>query len=274
MADGTPVAVKLLPKSSPQGSKKFTTEVQLLMGVRHRNLVSLIGFCDEGKEIALIYEYMAEGNLKQHLSGTASRAKSLDWGQRLRIAIDVAQGLEYLHDGCRPPIIHANVKSENILLNEKLEAKIAEYGLSKFFAQEEFSRIYITMNGTLAYLDPEFYVSQKLTQKSDVYSFGIVLLELITGQPAIIKSLNSEKISIVNWVKLIIDNGGNVKKLVDPKLEGDYNSASVWKATQTAMACTELSSIKRPTIRDVITELNECLSMGVAPDITLSINKY
>ncbi|KAK2406290.1 LRR receptor serine/threonine-protein kinase IOS1 [Trifolium repens] len=156
LIDDTEVAVKMLSKSSVQGYQQFLAEVKLLMRVHHKNLTSLIGYCNEGNNIGLIYEYMANGNLDELLSGKSSRAKFLNWENRLRIAVDAAQGLEYLHNGCKPPIIHRDVKR---------------------------------------YLDHEYMTSNRLTEKSDVYSFGVVLLEIITSQPAIIKSPDKTHIS-------------------------------------------------------------------------------
>ncbi|WRX27486.1 Serine-threonine/tyrosine-protein kinase, partial [Theobroma cacao] len=132
--DKTKVAVKLLSESSKQGFKQFQAEAQLLMIVHHKNLVSLVGYCDEGGNLALIYEYMANGDLRKQLS--VNDANVLDWKARLQIAIDAAQGLEYLHEGIKPPIVHRDLKTANVLLTEKMQAKIADFGLSKVFMTE------------------------------------------------------------------------------------------------------------------------------------------
>ncbi|KAK9282510.1 hypothetical protein L1049_005430 [Liquidambar formosana] len=155
------------------------------MRVHHINLVSLIGYCNEGTHMALVYEYMANGNLRQHLSEIMGNV--LNWQKRLQIAIDAAQGLEYLHNGCKPPIIHRDMKTANILLNERLQAKIADFGLSRDFKNEGDSHVYTDAAGTPAYIDPEYQTTGKFHKKSDVYSFGVVLLELITGHQAIIR---------------------------------------------------------------------------------------
>ncbi|XXG57287.1 hypothetical protein AAC387_Pa03g4482 [Persea americana] len=197
MPDGTQVAVKMLSLQSVkllshmrQGSDEFQNEVQLLMRVHHRNLVPFIGYCQEGDGMALIYEYMAQGNLGSHLLGTNRNTKALNWGQRLRIVLDISQGLEYLHIGCKPAIIHRDMKTTNILLNERFEAKIGDFGLSKvFFKDDEQAHISTVVKGTPGYLDPEYFHSNNLTQKSDVYGFGVILLEMITGQPPIIRIL-------------------------------------------------------------------------------------
>ncbi|KAL3720911.1 hypothetical protein ACJRO7_005680, partial [Eucalyptus globulus] len=150
--NGSQVAVKMLSQSSKQGYKEFHREAQLLMVVHHRNLVSLIGYCEEFENMALIYEFMSNGNVRQHLS--AHNPNVLTWSQRLQIAIDAAQGLEYLHNGCKPPIIHRDLKTPNILLNENMQAKICDFGLSKEFVTEQDSYISTCPAGTPGYLDP------------------------------------------------------------------------------------------------------------------------
>ncbi|XP_020414394.1 putative leucine-rich repeat receptor-like serine/threonine-protein kinase At2g19230 isoform X1 [Prunus persica] len=149
----TQVAVKLLG-SSRQGSNEFRNEVILLMSAHHRNLVSLIGYCDEGDTMALVYDYVANGNLEQHISSDVGK-NVLTWKERLQIAVDAARGLEYLHNGCKPPIVHRDLKTSNILLNEKLQAKIADFGLSKGLATESATHVSTAAKGTFGYLDPE-----------------------------------------------------------------------------------------------------------------------
>ncbi|KAK9266037.1 hypothetical protein L1049_017792 [Liquidambar formosana] len=263
LADGTQVAVKMLSTSSNQGSKQFRTEAQFLMRVHHRNLASFVGYCNEGTNIGLIYEYMANGSLQQHLSDKTKNA--LSWKERLQIAVDVAHGLEYLHYGCKPPIIHRDVKSANILLNEDLQAKIADFGFSRDFPLENESHLSTAVVGTFGYLDPEYFSSNRLTEKSDVYSFGIVLLELITGRPAILRS--HENTHIVDWVSPNLARG-DIRSIVDPRLQGSFDTNSVWKALETAMACLPSISIQRPTMTQVLIELKECSTIEIAHDET------
>ncbi|RWR78173.1 putative LRR receptor-like serine/threonine-protein kinase [Cinnamomum micranthum f. kanehirae] len=187
-------------------------EVELLMRVHHRNLASFIRYCDEDGNKAIIHEYMAKGNLHEYLTG-----------------------LESLHNGCKPPIIHSDVKATNILLNERLEANIADFGLSKVFPVEGLTHVSTTVMGTPGYLDPEYYISNQLNEKSNVFSFGIVLLELITGQPAIIKT--SERIHIPQWVSPLRARG-EITSVVDPRLKEEYDVNSAWKAVEITMACT------------------------------------
>ncbi|KAJ9692195.1 hypothetical protein PVL29_011324 [Vitis rotundifolia] len=268
LADGTQVAVKLRSQSSMQGSKEFRAEAKLLMRVHHKNLVRLVGYCNDGTNMALIYECMSNGNLRQRLSERDTDV--LYWKERLQIAVDAAQGLEYLHNGCKPPIIHRDLKTSNILLNEKLQAKIADFGLSRDLATESGPPVSTVPAGTPGYLDPEYYSSGNLNKRSDVYSFGIVLLELITGQPAIITPGN---IHIVQWISPMIERG-DIQNVVDPRLQGDFNTNSAWKALETALACVPSTAIQRPDMSHVLADLKDCLEIEVGPMTTQRIDSY
>ncbi|XWS18926.1 hypothetical protein CRYUN_Cryun32bG0086900 [Craigia yunnanensis] len=254
------VAVKVLSSSSKQGYKEFQAEAQLLMIVHHKNLVSLIGYCKDDDNMALVYEFMSNGNLRQHLSETNKTI--LNWKQRLQIAIDAAQGLDYLHNGCKPPIVHRDLKTSNILLTESMQAKIADFGLSKVFSSESDSHISTCPAGTLGYLDPEFHSSGNLNKKSDVYSFGIILFELITGQP-VIKRSTDYSLHLLQWVSPIIQKG-DIRKIVDPRLQNEFNVNAVWKAVDIAMSCVLPTSIQRPDMSHVLAELKECLALEIA----------
>ncbi|CAF2105677.1 unnamed protein product [Brassica napus] len=251
------VAVKILSQSSTQGYNEFKTEVELLLRVHHVNLVSLIGYCDEGNDLALIYEYMGNGNLKERLSGKR-RGSILNWSNRLKIAIESALGIEYLHIGCKPPMVHRDVKSTNILLGETFEAKLADFGLSRSFLVGSNTHVSTNVAGTIGYLDPEYYQKNWLTEESDVYSFGIVLLEIITGQPVIEQS--REKPYIVEWAKSMLANG-DIDSIMDPNLHRGYDKSSSWKALELAMSCINPSSTERPNMTRVAHELNECLEI-------------
>ncbi|KAG4141317.1 hypothetical protein ERO13_D06G068466v2 [Gossypium hirsutum] len=254
MKDETQVAVKMFSTSSKQGLKEFQAEAELLMRVHHRNLASLIGYCDEGSNMALIYEYMANGNFEglslmypYFMSLSAYKSSNpLSWERRLRIPIDAAQ----------------DVKTANILLSEKMDAKIADFGLSRAIPSDDHSDVIITtVMGTAGYLDPEYFNSRKLNEKSDVVSLGIVSLELITGQNAIIKK--DESIHIVHWVSPLIERE-DIGSIVDQRLHGEFDVSSAWKALQVAMACTRPKSLHRATMSTVLTELNQCLAMELS----------
>ncbi|XP_058006433.1 LRR receptor-like serine/threonine-protein kinase IOS1 isoform X3 [Hevea brasiliensis] len=237
--DDTEVAVKMLSPLSGQGSKQFQAEVKLLLTVHHRNLTTLVGFCSEGAHLGLIYEYLARRDLEMHLSG-----------------------LEYLHNGCKPPIVHRDVKTANILLNDKFQAKLADFGLSRPFLFDGGSHISTDVVGTPGYLDPEYSVTYRLTEKSDVYSFGIVLLRIITGKPVLART--NPMTYLRQWVSSLLANG-DIENVVDPRLGGDFNINSVWKAVEIAMACTSPTSTRRPTMLQVVNELNECLAAEIPP---------
>ncbi|XP_028779003.1 probable LRR receptor-like serine/threonine-protein kinase At1g05700 [Neltuma alba] len=257
ISSNTQVAVKMLSPSG-QGYLQFQAEAKLAK-VHHKHLTSLIGYCDDGTNVALIYEYMANGDLAKHLS--EKNVNILNWKQRLQIAVDAAEGLEYLHTGCKPPIVHRDVKSKNILLNEFFRGKIADFGLSKIFRDEDDTHIFTVIAGTPGYLDPEYNMSNKLNEKSDVYSFGIVLLEIITGQPAIAKT--EEKPHIVQWVNVMLAES-KVADIIDSRLEGNFDIDSATKALDTAMASVAPSSLNRPTMSHVVMELRQCLAMEIA----------
>ncbi|XP_039045708.1 probable LRR receptor-like serine/threonine-protein kinase At1g05700 [Hibiscus syriacus] len=257
--DNTQVAVKMLSKSSVQGSKEFHAEVwvKLLMRVHHANLTNLVGYCNEGSHMGLIYEYMANGNLKQHLSDRD--AHTMSWEERLRIAVDAAQGLEY---GSNPPIVHRDVKSANILLNEKFQAKLADFGLSRAFPAEGGTHVSTIVAGTPGYLDPEYLTTNRLNEKSDVFSFGVVLLEIFTSRP-VITIWNDEATHISQWVSSLLAKG-DIKGIVDPRLGGNFEINSAWKVVELALGCACRNSTDRPTMSEVVMELKECLKREVA----------
>ncbi|XP_028756218.1 putative leucine-rich repeat receptor-like serine/threonine-protein kinase At2g19230 isoform X2 [Neltuma alba] len=252
LKNDTQVAVKLLSQSSVQGHREFRSEVELLMVVHHRHLVSLIGYCEETGARALVYEYMANGDLRQHLSGNNKHA--LKWKNRLQIALDAARGLEYLHDGCKPAIVHRDLKTTNILLDENMEAKIADFGLSRAFANDIDSHVSTRPAGTIGYLDPDF---------------GIILLELITGQPAAKRHPNNTVSLLLQWVTPKVKNK-DIQYIVDPRFQGKYNVDSAWKFLEIAMSCTAPTAIQRPVISQVVYELRECLAMEISMEVTSS----
>ncbi|XP_062181544.1 putative leucine-rich repeat receptor-like serine/threonine-protein kinase At2g19230 [Phragmites australis] len=259
LEDGTQVAVKLRSQSSNQGVKQFLAEAQILTRIHHKNLVSMIGYCKDGQYMALVYEYMSEGTLREQLAGNGRNRRSLTWRQRLRIALESAQGLEYLHKGCNPPLIHRDVKTTNILLNTKLEAKIADFGLSKAFNLDNEAHMSTNIfAGTLGYVDPECQATLQPTTKSDVYSFGVVLLELVTGRQAIM--YEQEPTNIIQWVRQRLARG-NIEEVVDARMHGEYDVNSVWKAANVALKCTVQVSAQRPTMTDVVAQLQEGLEL-------------
>ncbi|XP_057732959.1 probable LRR receptor-like serine/threonine-protein kinase At1g05700 [Arachis stenosperma] len=272
LQDRTQVAVKLLSVSSTQGYKEFQSEVELHSSIRHRNLVSLVGYCDEGEIKALIYEYMANGNLHRHLS--KQHPNVLKWDERLNIAIDVANGLDYLHNGCKTPIVHRDLKTSNILLDKWNHAKISDFGLSRAFPNDDDSHISTRPAGTPGYIDPEFHRVGYLNKKSDVYSLGIILLELMTGEPAIIVR-DDGAIHILEWVRPILERGDDIQNIVDSRLlqQGDFNVDSLRKVFEIALCCTRVSA-QRPDISQVLLDLKDFLFLemvSIAPDMSMQL---
>ncbi|KAJ1690777.1 hypothetical protein LUZ63_014932 [Rhynchospora breviuscula] len=259
LEDGVQCAVKVLSHSSKQGLKEFSAEAKNLTRVHHKNLVSLMGYCIDKYCMAIVYEYMKEGNLLDKLK---DNTMPLSWKQRLRIAYESAVGLEYLHHGCDPPLIHRDVKTSNILLNANLEAKVADFGLSRAFNNEASCRVLTTVVGTVGYLDPEYYTSNQLSAKSDVFSFGIVLLEIITGRPPIVPGVEG---NLEEWVHQKLSEG-DIQSIVDPMMQGKYDINSVWKVTNLACKCTEHTSSERPTMTVVVTDLKESLDLEVSTE--------
>ncbi|XP_057839184.2 leucine-rich repeat receptor protein kinase HPCA1 [Cryptomeria japonica] len=248
------VAVKRAKAESLQGGGEFKTEIELLSRVHHKNLVGLIGFCSEEGEHMLVYEFMPNASLRDNLSGRTGI--TLDWRRRIQIALGAARGLTYLHDHANPAIIHRDVKSSNILLDENLNPKVADFGLSKLIA-DTGGRGHITsqVKGTMGYLDPEYYMTHQLTQKSDVYSFGVVLLEMLSARQPIERGKY-----LVREVKSASERGGRdilaELQLLDPVLRNSPISPSVLDCfVKLAVSCCEDEGACRPKMSEVVKEL-------------------
>nr|XP_011469902.1 PREDICTED: probable LRR receptor-like serine/threonine-protein kinase At4g29180 [Fragaria vesca subsp. vesca] len=244
-------------------------QVKLLMRAHHRNVVSFTGYCNDGKTMALVFEYVANGNLQQHLTfSDVATGNILTWKERLQIAVDAAHGLDYLHNDCKPPIIHRDIKTSNILLTEKMQAKICDFGVSKLLSTETATHTMTDhIRGTRGYYDPEYYNTGKLNKKSDIYSFAVVLLELITGRTAIITDVEPEPVHICQWVRPMFERR-DIESILDSCIQaGTYNVSSAWKAVEIAMECVSSRATERPDINVVYKELKECLEIEVPPEI-------
>ncbi|KAF0926359.1 hypothetical protein E2562_023077 [Oryza meyeriana var. granulata] len=252
LPDGQLIAIKRSKQGSMQGGLEFKTEIELLSRVHHKNLVGLVGFCFEKGERMLVYEFIPNGTLSEALYGI--KGVQLDWSRRLKIALDSARGIAYLHDHANPPIIHRDVKSTNILLDERMTAKVADFGLSLLVSDSEEGQFCTNVKGTLGYLDPEYYMTQQLTAKSDVYSFGVVLLELIVAKPPIHKQKY-----IVREVKTALDMGDQMycglKDVMDPVLQKTGDLRGFARFLKLALQCVEELGADRPSMNTIVREI-------------------
>lgn len=250
MSTGETVAVKVLANESRQGEKEFLTEVLLSGRLHHRNLVNLVGYCSEKGNHMLVYVYMSNGSLASHLY---SENLLLSWDLRVRIALDVARGLEYLHYGATPPVIHRDIKSSNILLDWSMRARVADFGLSR----EEMNCPHASnVRGTFGYLDPEYMSTRTFTKKSDVYSFGVLLFELISGR-------DPQK-GLMEYVELaVMDTEDKIgwEEIVDSRLDGKFDVKQLNTIASLAYKCTNIISKERPSIGDVVQTLSQILKL-------------
>ncbi|KAB2053351.1 hypothetical protein ES319_A12G182000v1 [Gossypium barbadense] len=252
LPDGREVAVKQLKIGGGQGEREFKAEVAIISRIHHRHLVSLVGYCISENRRLLIYDYVPNNTLYFHLHGEGMPV--LDWATRLKIAAGAARGIAYLHEDCHPRIIHRDIKSSNILLDNNFEAQVSDFGLAKL-ALDANTHVTTRVMGTFGYMAPEYASSGKLTEKSDVFSFGVVLLELITGRKPVDASQPLGDESLVEWARPLLSHALDSEEfgcLADPKLGGNYVESEMFRMIEAATACVRHSAAKRPRMGQIV----------------------
>ncbi|KAF3774156.1 Wall-associated receptor kinase-like 9 [Nymphaea thermarum] len=266
--DGTVVAIKSAKVGNIKSTEQVLNEVRILSQVNHRSLVRLLGCCVELQQPLMVYEFIPNGTLYDHLQGSYD---FLPWRQRLAIAYQTAEGLAYLHSSAYAPIYHRDVKSTNILLDEKLNAKVSDFGLSRL-AEPDLSHVSTCAQGTLGYLDPEYYRNYQLTDKSDVYSFGVVLLELLTSKKAIDFNRGADDVNLAMYVQQRAEEG-KLMETVDDELK----SGATQEALDTmralgflALGCLEEKRQNRPSMKEIAEEIDYIMNIEEAGGIARS----
>ncbi|KAL9265621.1 Serine/threonine-protein kinase PBS1-like protein [Drosera capensis] len=258
LGDGRKVAVKVMDEAGKQGEEEFKAEVELMSRLHSQYLLGLIGYCSDINHKLLVYEFMANGGLQEHLypaDGSKLSSSKLDWKTRLTIALDAAKGLEYLHDHVSPPVIHRDFKSSNILLDKSFHAKVSDFGLAKLGSAKVGGHVSTRVLGTQGYVAPEYALTGHLTTKSDVYSYGVVLLELLTGRLPFDVKRSQAECALVSWAlpQLIVCE--KVIKIIDPALDGQYLTKEVMQVAAIAAMCVQLEADYRPLMADVVQSL-------------------
>ncbi|KAK8948670.1 Receptor-like serine/threonine-protein kinase ALE2 [Platanthera zijinensis] len=258
LPDGRKIAVKLMDRPGKQGEEEFKMEVELLTRLQCQYLVELIGYCSDSCHRLLVYEFMANGGLQEHLyptAGSCGGISKLDWETRMRMALEAARGLEYLHEHVNPPVIHRDFKSSNILLDKNFRAKVSDFGLAKFGSEKAGGHVSTRVLGTQGYVAPEYALTGHLTTKSDVYSYGVVLLELLTGRvPVDMKRPPGEGV-LVSWALPRLTDREKVVQIMDPAMKGKYLMKDVIQVAAIAAMCVQPEADYRPLMADVAQSL-------------------
>ncbi|XP_074357705.1 putative serine/threonine-protein kinase PBL7 [Apium graveolens] len=260
------VAIKQLDRNGLQGNREFLVEVLMLSLLHHSNLVNLIGYCADGDQRLLVYEYMTLGSLEDHLHDLPPDKRQLDWSTRMKIAAGAAKGLEYLHDKASPPVIYRDLKCSNILLDEEYNPKLSDFGLAKLGPVGDKTHVSTRVMGTYGYCAPEYAMTGQLTLKSDVYSFGVVLLEIITGRKAIDNSKAGGEHNLVAWARPLFKDRRKFSQMADPMLQGQYPVRGLYQALAVAAMCVQEQPTLRPLIADVVTALSYLASQKFDPE--------
>lgn len=257
LSDGTAVAIKKLTTGGHQGDKEFLVEVEMLSRLHHRNLVKLIGYYSnrELSQSLLCYELVPNGSLEAWLHGSLGVNCPLDWDTRMKIALDAARGLAYLHEDSQPCVIHRDFKASNILLENDFHAKVSDFGLAKQAPEGRLNYLSTRVMGTFGYVAPEYAMTGHLIVKSDVYSYGVVLLELLTGRRPVDMSQSSGQENLVTWTRPVLRDKDRLQELADPRLGGQYPKDDFVRVCTIAAACVSPEANQRPTMGEVVQSL-------------------
>nr|CAD1821257.1 unnamed protein product [Ananas comosus var. bracteatus] len=266
LESGQVVAIKQLNREGVQGSREFLVECLMLIMLHHPNLVTLIGYCAEGEERLLVYEYMSQGSLEGHLFDVPPNKEPLDWNTRIKIALGAAKGLTYLHDTVNPPVIYRDLKSSNILLDDDFNPKLSDFGLAKLGPVGDNTHVLTRVMGTYGYCAPDYAMSGKLNVKSDVYSFGVVLLEIITGRQAVDFSKEFDEQKLIEWSRPFLNDRRRIIQLADPLLQGCFPRRALYKLAVIISLCLHGKPHLRPTMRDVTAALDHVASQPYISD--------
>ncbi|KAK3025362.1 hypothetical protein RJ639_044902 [Escallonia herrerae] len=251
---GMVVAVKKLKREAFQGHKEWLTEVNYLGQLHHPNLVKLIGYCLEGDNRLLVYEFMPKGSLENHLFRRGPQP--LPWATRIKVSIGAARGLSFLHDA-EEQVIYRDFKASNILLDAEFNAKLSDFGLAKAGPTGDKTHVSTQVMGTHGYAAPEYVATGRLTAKSDVYSFGVVLLELLSGRRAVDKGKIGIEQNLVDWAKPYLSDKRKLFRIMDSKLEGQYPQKAAYTAATLAFQCLSSEPKARPRMAEVLATLEQ-----------------
>ncbi|XP_058215895.1 protein kinase STUNTED [Rhododendron vialii] len=250
LPDGKPVAVKVL-KSSKESSKDFTREVDVMTSLSHKNITPLIGLCVEDNALISVYDLLPKGNLEENLHGNSKEKSVLSWEVRCKVAVGIAEALNYLHNECSPPVIHRDVKSSNILLSDEFEPQLSDFGLAIWGPSDSSFLTDNDVVGTFGYLAPEYFMYGKVSDKIDVYSFGVVLLELLSGRKPISSESTKGQESLVMWAKPKLESG-DLRSILDPNLDGNIDEVEIQRMALAVRFCLIRSARLRPKMRQIL----------------------
>uniref|UniRef100_A0A0E0CYP8 non-specific serine/threonine protein kinase n=1 Tax=Oryza meridionalis TaxID=40149 RepID=A0A0E0CYP8_9ORYZ len=253
---GMIVAVKKLKLDSFQGHREWLAEVNYLGQLSHPNLVKLIGYCFEDEQRLLVYEFMPRGSLEHHLFRRGSHFQPLPWNLRMKVALEAARGLAFLHSD-QAKVIYRDFKTSNILLDSDYNAKLSDFGLAKDGPSGDKSHVSTRVMGTQGYAAPEYLATGHLTAKSDVYSYGVVLLELLSGQRALDKNRPPGQHNLVEWARPYITNKRRVIHVLDSRLGSQYSLPAAQKIATLAVQCLSMDTRCRPGMDQVVTALEQ-----------------